>query len=72
LRVFVKDNQAIVGESYGDLDHVHCRCGGIDAQGLFYVPELIGLGWVELPIVLPVVSDKRAETPLYSPSDLIV
>jgi hypothetical protein len=72
LRVFVKDNQAIVGEGNGDPDHVRCRGAAIDVEGVFYVPELIGLGWVELPIVLPVVSDKRAETPLYKPEDLIM
>ena len=51
MRVFIKDNQAIVGESYGDGHQLYCTAA--DVSGLLSVADLIAVGWIEIPVVYP-------------------
>lgn len=55
MRVFLKDNEEIVGESYGDTSQIYC-CSG-DVARLIGVVDLIALGWIEIDVVLPNIND---------------
>jgi hypothetical protein len=69
LRVFIKDNQAIVGESYGYERHVYCTAA--DASGLLLVADLIAAGWVEIPVVYP-ARDREGRVTIASVKDFQV